>query len=342
MSLLERLYAPPEIGAPGKRKARAQRRDLMLAGVFVLVMAAVALGALALLIPGLFGDAYRLDAYFAEATGLDAGIQVMQEGFVIGIVERVEPVFPGRDEAAGRCPSPAAAGTRRSAVLPCFRATLRIRDNWPVPEDSVAQISSIGLLQEYALKIQPGGASRLLLNRQAVVTSGPEIELTQQLSDLTITLQLLAQEKIEPTLEGIQESFARFDVVMEILQRLGTDLEQTVDQVSAIFDGRSEEVKRAVEEVERTAEEVQRAVKSYGDLANDIRGLVRDNKPSVERSLDDTQYLLQELAAALTPILTNIEDATRDLSALARDLRNNPAATILQGHKVEDETPWFE
>jgi phospholipid/cholesterol/gamma-HCH transport system substrate-binding protein len=56
--------------------------------------------------------------------------------------------------------------------------------------------------------------------------------------------------------------------------------------------------------------------------------------------VDETQYLLQELAAALTPILTNIEDATRDLSALARDLRTNPAV-ILKGREVENETPWF-
>jgi phospholipid/cholesterol/gamma-HCH transport system substrate-binding protein len=49
---------------------------------------------------------------------------------------------------------------------------------------------------------------------------------------------------------------------------------------------------------------------------------------------------MQELAATLTLILTNIEDATRDLSALARDLRNNPAV-IIRGREQEEETPWF-
>ena len=101
MSRLERLYSPPEIGAPGKRDGRGRRRDLFFAGFFVLAMGAVAIGALAFVTPGLFGGAYRLTAYFLEAKGLDAGIHVIEDGYAIGIVERVTPVFPGRDPDAG-------------------------------------------------------------------------------------------------------------------------------------------------------------------------------------------------------------------------------------------------
>ena len=36
---LDRLYAPPEIGAPGKRRALDERRQIFLAGIFVLAMA---------------------------------------------------------------------------------------------------------------------------------------------------------------------------------------------------------------------------------------------------------------------------------------------------------------
>ena len=59
---LDRLYAPPEIGAPGKRRALAERRQLLLAGVFVLVMALVVVAAFALILPGLLGQTYRLEA----------------------------------------------------------------------------------------------------------------------------------------------------------------------------------------------------------------------------------------------------------------------------------------
>jgi phospholipid/cholesterol/gamma-HCH transport system substrate-binding protein len=114
MNRLERLYSPPEIGAPGKRAAVGVRRDLFLAGLFVLTMVAVVAGTLALLMPGLFGDSLRLYAYFPEAAGLDSGIQISQAGYDIGVVEAVEPVFP--EAGLDPCPDPNPIPTPGAAV----------------------------------------------------------------------------------------------------------------------------------------------------------------------------------------------------------------------------------
>jgi phospholipid/cholesterol/gamma-HCH transport system substrate-binding protein len=360
---LERLYSPPEIGAPGKRAAGSRRRDLLLAGGFVLAMAAVALGTLALLVPGLLGGVYRLHAYFADASGLHTGTQVLQEGYVVGMLEALEPVFPGREGAeADLCPPREAKGASRSARLPCFRATLRILDGWPIPRDSLVQLGSAGLLQGQAIKIRPGASDTPLTDGERIASVGREDDLVTQLGALTESLQTLVNETIAPALASIQQQIKaiedllgtggdsaenrdRLAGVFENLQQLSRDITQAVDpdQLRAIMTA-VESVSGNLAELsgtlgERTGE-VERTVRNYGDLAVDIRGLVNDNKPSIERSLDDTQYLLQELAASLTPILTNIEDATRDLSALARDLRTNPAV-IIRGHEVEDQTPWF-
>ena len=104
-------------------------RDLFLAGLFVLAMLAVAAAVLTLLAPGFLGG-YTLRAYFEDADGLERGIDVMQEGFVIGRVRSVDPVFSD-DGDRGDCPEPSAP---RAAELPCFRATLAIQPRWPVPE----------------------------------------------------------------------------------------------------------------------------------------------------------------------------------------------------------------
>ena len=66
-----------------------------------------------------------------------------------------------------------------------------------------------------------------------------------------------------------------------------------------------------------------------------------DNKPALQRTLDDTQNLLQEINTALTPILVNFEDLSRNLSAFSRDLRQDPAVMI-KGRKVEEQAPWFK
>ena len=181
---LDRLYAPPEIGAPGKRRALAERRQLLLAGGFVLAMALVVVAAFALILPGLLGQAYRLEAYFPDAEGLDPGMQLIQEGYVIGLVERVKPVFPG-DPAHGRhCPLPAAEAPPRSPILPCFRATLRIRDQWPIPQDSEVRLTTLGLLKGNALRIAVGQSAELLAPGAVIAALAPEPDLTQQLAVL--------------------------------------------------------------------------------------------------------------------------------------------------------------
>ena len=363
MSRLERLYSPPEIGAPGKRTADRHRRDLMLAGLFVLAMAAVTLGVLTVLIPGLLGGSYRLNAYFADASGLSTGTQVIQGGYVIGIVESMRPVFANRDGGeAARCPPPEEGAVERPRRMPCFRATLRIRQDWPIPEDSLAQPGSAGLLQGDAIKIQPGTADELLADGGVIASTRRETNLMTQLAALTDSLQSMVDETIAPALASIQQQIKtiedllgtggdnagnreRLAGVFENLQQLSAEITRAVnpEQLKAIMtavEQLSENLAQVSSGLEGQTADVQRTVRNYGDLAVDIRGLVSDNRPAIERSLDDAQYLMQELAATLAPILTNIEDATRDLSALARDLRNNPAV-IIRGREQEEQTPWF-
>jgi len=364
VSGLARLYSPPEIGAPGKRSARARRRDLMLSALFVSGMGALALAAFAFLIPGLLGHAYRLTAFFADATGLYAGSQVTQDGFAIGIVERVAPAFPGRDPDARHCPPAADLGAPpRAPGLPCFRAVLRIRDDWPIPGDSAVVLGAAGLLQGKTVKIRPGGAGRLLRDGDRIPSAGHEADLVAQLEALTASLSELVDQTIAPALANIRdqvqtirdllgtggEEAANRDRLAGIfgnLKQLSADMEAAVDpgQIRAILDA-VEELAANLTAVSATltdrSADVRRTVRTYGELATEIRGLVAESRPQVQGSLDDTQYLLQTLAASLVPILGNIEEATRNLSALSRDLRANPGV-IIRGRKVEDRTPWLE
>ncbi|EXJ17178.1 MlaD family protein [Imhoffiella purpurea] len=360
---LDRLYSPPEIGGPGKRRARAQRRDLLLAGGFVLAMAAFAVGAFYLLLPTLFGRAYHLDAYFLDAAGLDAGIQVVQEGYVIGMVERVRPLFPNRDAEAVHCPQPAEGSPRRHPSLPCFRARLRIRDDWPVPRDSQVQLGAAGMLQGDVIKITPGEESDLFEDGAIIAAAGREVDLAGRLGDLTQTIEILVEETIAPTLASVRDQIKTIETLIGTgedqsgnqerlagaftnLQLLSERLKQSVDPeaIAAILQSvrvMSDNLAGMTSELSSSTDEIQGAVTNYGELATEIRGLVRENRPALQESLDDTQYLLQEISAALTPILSNIEEATRNLSALSRELRQDPK-TLLKSREREDRTPWFE
>jgi len=363
---LDRLYAPPEIGAPGQRQAQREHRHLLLAGVFVLAMAALVLASFALILPGVFGQAYRLEAYFLDAEGLDPGMQIVQEGYVIGLVERVTPVFPGDPAHERHCPSPAPGARPRSPRLPCFRVLLRIQDQWPVPADSEVQLATLGLLKGSALRIHPGPSAELLTPGAQIAARAPEADLTAQLAGLTETVRLVVEESIAPTLASIRDQVKTIQGLVGLGDGEGEGLGQNREQLAGAFANLrrlSENLVAAVDaeaiaailasvremsaglakitaDMTASTREVQRAVNDYGDLAVDIRGLVNDNRPALERSLDDTQFLLQSLAAALTPILTNIEDATRNLAAFSTEIRNEPTL-ILRQREREEQAPWF-
>jgi len=379
MSRLERLYSPPEIGAPGRRKASARQRDLLLAGLFVLAMAALFIAAMALVSPGLFGGAYRLRAYFSDADGLDRGVPVMQFGYRIGVVESVVPVFPDRDADAERCPPRAVAGGADAGAdpstveaappdHPCFRVTLRVREQWPLASDSVAQLGAAGLLQGNAVRIRPGRAAALLAPGAEIAVRPREADLLAQLGRLTDTLQALVEETIAPALENIEQMVASIGAllgttdddgglltgegrdhltgVFESLNRLSADIEGLVDpeQIGSILTA-VEEMTQNLALVSATftdrSAEVQGAVQDFGALASDIRRVVQTTGPGLQDSIDDTRFLLQELAAALVPILTNIEDASRNLAGLSRELRDSPVST-LRGRERPDQSPWFD
>ncbi|HSO79285.1 MAG TPA: MlaD family protein [Chromatiaceae bacterium] len=364
---LDRLYAPPEIGAPGKRRALAERRQLLLAGVFVLAMALVVVAAFALILPGLLGQTYRLEAYFPDAEGLDPGMQLVQEGYVIGLVERVKPVFPGDPDHGLHCPPPAAGAPPRSTTLPCFRATLRIRDQWPIPRDSQVRLTTLGLLKGNALRIAVGPSAELLAPGAVIAALAPEPDLTQQLAVLTETVRLVVEESIAPTLASIRDQVKTIELLVgggedpgqglagnreqlagafENLRLLSDNLVKVVDPqaIGAILgsvETMSADLARITAEMAASTKDVQRTVNNYDGLATDIRGLVNENRPALERSLDDTQFLLQSLAAALTPILTNIEDASRNLAAFSQELRSHPTQ-LLRPRETEEQAPWFK
>ncbi|MEA3640217.1 MAG: MlaD family protein [Lamprobacter sp.] len=364
MSRLNRLYSPPELGAPGKRQAHDRHRDLTLAGLFVLLMAGVVVALLLLLAPGLFGG-YNLRAYFLDADGLDSGIEVMQEGFTIGRVRALEPVFQ-HDPDRGECPRPSAA-RKRAPELPCFRVMLNIQQAWPVPADSVAQLASAGLLRGNIIRIVPGISAATLSPDSAIPTIERAPDLSMQLTAALAQAQQTLDESIRPALMRLQERLqgvlAMFGeqldngevgadlgqglgAVLDNLVQLSADIEQSVDpqQIQAILGAvqrLSDNLATLSATLPARTDDIQDAVARYGTLADELRGLVESSRPSVEGSLDDVHYILQALSAALTPILANIEHASRHLSALARELREEPAS-LLRGRKQEDQAPWFE
>jgi phospholipid/cholesterol/gamma-HCH transport system substrate-binding protein len=360
---LERLYQPPEIGAPGIRRGRRQRRDLVLAGLFVLAMAAVVVGVVLLNVPALFGG-YPLRAYFPEATGLDRGINVVQEGFVVGHVGGVEPVFAADPDRA-LCPD---TDEPRSAELPCFRASLRLQGNWPVPTDSRAQLVPAGFLGGNQIRILPGLADDVLAAGAAIATLPRQPDLATQAAQALTQLQQAVDGTIRPALVQLQERIqgligalgegedgapgtgaAVGEGVAEVfgnLRKLSADIEQSVnperiESILASVDALTANLAEVSAGLDTRSDDVGAAIRRYTDLGADLQRVVNQAEPPITDTLNDVQYLLQEISASLAPIIANIETASRNLAALTGDLREDPKSLLFE-QKQKAPSPWLE
>jgi phospholipid/cholesterol/gamma-HCH transport system substrate-binding protein len=371
MTEMERLYTPPQIGAPGRAAARERRRQLRRTGLFVVLMALV-LVALVVLLHYRNLEAIQLDTHLPFTDGLRPGAAVEQAGYTIGTVTAITPLFPDPLELE---PSPclAAAGDDPLPLgAPCFRVRLRIKDKWPIPRDSVAVIES-KLLQGAVVVIEPGSRPDLLVDGETIVGRSEKEDLTggakqllAKLTELLDHVRGIMDDAVRPMLVSVREQVAALqglvvkdqtgdsgaalqDVaeLLKNLKRLTGDLASQADEERNTDVGKlvratrvaAENVESITGAINSRTREIREAVEQFSRLGNQLNKLVKKSGPDVERSLTDTQYIIQETATALTPILNNIDETTRNLLELSRKLRDNPVGALLGGHNTRDNAP---
>jgi phospholipid/cholesterol/gamma-HCH transport system substrate-binding protein len=335
MSGIERFYSPPEIGAPGRREGFRRRRDLLFAGLFSLAMLVALLVSVVLLF-GLTGEKISLTTECPASGGVQPGTPVMQADYLIGKVISVEPKMFGEKKG------------------PPFKLSLQIDRQWRVSAQDKFVIGPAGLLQGNVVNLvsspEPGtGAADLASAHNGMLKCEVESGLIEKVDPIiaSIKRQIEALEGFLVTKDtdsaDSQQSIAG---ILENLRDISDNLKLQMaainpQEVGAIV-GSARATARNVEQITATltrrSAEIDNAVADFGQLADRLNRLVEKNDPKIERSLSDTQYMLQELATAMTPILNNLDETSQNLKELSLDLRNNPAAA-LWGRDVQDNTP---
>jgi phospholipid/cholesterol/gamma-HCH transport system substrate-binding protein len=102
-------------------------------------------------------DSYRLEARFTSASGLKVGAPVEMAGVVIGEVTRVS-FDPERFEAV---------------------VELTVPEDVMVPEDTIASVSSTGLIGGKYLKLSPGASDLALEPGGVIYDTEPSVNLEE-------------------------------------------------------------------------------------------------------------------------------------------------------------------
>ena len=334
MSNAERFFSPPEIGAPGREIGRRQRRDLVVAGVFVILMLVMLVLGL-MMISGSFGRTYKIYTHCSTSGGIEAGTEVQQAGYAVGKVLAVAPQFEG--------------------VKPSFKIELGIDRNWIIPDTGKVVIGSDGILAGNVIKLVPGR-----IEKAEALRPGSELNCEKE-ADIVARVTAIMDQTVAPILESVRKQIEALEALMVtgeggagsqqtiagILENLRDISQDLKAQTHAIQPGHvaaivssarsaASNVERITHTLTQRTQEIDKSVRDFGALAERLNAMVEKNDPKIERSLSDTQFMLQELANAMTPILNNLDQTTRNLKELSMNLRDNPS-TILWGPKGSND-----
>ena len=320
---------------------RDSRTNYALVGGFVLAM----LVALVLSIAFISGRTGSTDDYFAtydNVAGLKYGTKVLYEGFAIGQVAEIEPKQDG-----GRM---------------TFSVRLAVRDDWRIPDDSVARIAASGLLSALAIDIK-GGASPVSLKPGSKIRSQQGGNLFAAMTDIASEVTSLSQSGLRPLVESLNRTVASFGPVLEqkapqlfdnLLSlsadladktpRISSNVEQMTAGMTHVF--RPDNTRKIDDAIGSAAQ----AAANLADLTASLKSskekvdgvlsaldkMVAGNSDKVNQSLGDLRYSLQAVSRNIDSITYNLEGTARNMSEFSREIRENPGL-LLGGTKPAQE-----
>lgn len=283
-----------------------------LVGLFVAAMLGLSLYVLDL-ITGTDGPTDPYSVVYQNVTGLTRGAQVTFEGFPVGKVVGIEPVFePGNVH---------------------YRVSLAVRRAWPIPADSVARLASSGFISALSVDISEGDDPERL-QPGATIAGREQANLLAVVDEVAADFRALTQEGIKPALAVVTTQVER--LVSELaglsqheLAPLLSAGRERVQDLNTIFD-QAGAVLASVERVSQGLEamfsadnqaQVGRSLTQVAEASTQLNRLVSDltqTRQGMDKVLREAEHLLADNGPALNASLKGMESATNDLGKVAR------------------------
>ena len=276
-------------------------------GAFVILMAIV-LGAVLYHLSGRQGRTDEYFSYYGNVAGLRFGTPVFFEGYPVGQVRKVTP------EAQPD-------GMR-------YKVTLAIRQDWPVPKDSIAAVSSTGLLSDVSISILEG-RSREMLKPGSEIRSqdGADLftafnELAVEVKALTAGLRPLVQQLNDTLGTGAGPIVADLRTLLEKLNRSADSLNQVLGPENRT------EIAQTLKNLNETTTDLKQTRAQMDKLLSEANGMLADSRPEVRAAAADLRASLQAVSTRIDTIMEQMESTSRNMQEFSREIRSNPGRLL--------------
>jgi len=292
---------------------REDKKIYVIVGMFVIAMIAV----LILWIAILSGRTGPTDDYYIvydNVMGLETGVEILYEGFPVGLIEKITP-----EERNGR----------RS-----YRLDVSVKRDWPIPDDSKAEITAPGLLSAVVIDIQAGESESLLPPDSEI----PGIEATDVFA-VVDELSSFIDESLTPLLASISDGTPE---IISNLETFTTDMNDTLGRVNELLKPINvKRVAQILENLESTsadfasvASDLNTVRAQIEELLTQANTLLDRNEGQVGQAMADLNHSLEAVARHIDGITANIETTTQNMNEFSRQIRENPGV-IIRGRETD-------
>ncbi len=318
------------------------RINYVVVGGFVSVMIVIFVFIISIL-AGSTGSTDKYYTVYNNVGGLKFGTQVLYEGYQIGQVDSIEPMFD--DDKVQ------------------FRINIEVDEGWVIPNDSVARATVSGLLSAMTIDIA-GGASTEPLEPGSLIPGVAPSKFFAALSEIGAEFGDLSQNSIKPLIENLnsyvtQIGDAAVDNAGPMLANLKTiseDLNRQVPEISASFTRTAKMIETDVLS-EQNRGNLSSVLTNFETASADMAGLARelnetrvlihesveqinkvvsDNATGVGDAVQDLRYTLATISRTIDDITGNLEATSRNFAEFSRSIRQNPGL-LLGGSPQQDE-----
>jgi phospholipid/cholesterol/gamma-HCH transport system substrate-binding protein len=309
-------------------------------GLFVSAMV-VALIVSLTLIAGRSGprDGYRV--LFDNVTDIKYGTVVRYEGFPIGTVDEIDPIYKD--------------GKYR------FGVKISVRQGWRFPADSKAAIKASSFLAAKTIDIG-AGKSPDVIPVGGDIQGGGAGDMFALMAGLAGRVGALLDTGVSPLIDQLKTSIKQLtDTANNQIGGVGTGVRSLVTdatgrlddisvQVKGLTDGLSDNIRqlrkvlsdgnvKAVDQIltnldtasrsaDQTLAQLNALSIEVNGVAQSIHSMVDRNAKNVDKSTADLEYTLRSISQNIDAITNNLSGTTRNMDEFSRLIRQNPGLLL--------------
>jgi len=316
-------------------------------GSFVLIVAA----SFFVFLYQITGSSGPTDKYYVtynNVAGIKFGTPVSFEGYQIGQVEEIIPI--------------------RQDGKTNYRLALSIKEDWPVPQDSVAKIIASGLLAAVTIDIEEG-VSDILLEPESEIESREATNLFAAVNEVAEDIRSISKDGIKPLLDNLNNKINSIsyeftdltkNTVRPMVEKISiqidkSDIVNKVDKLINNLNQTSEILKKMINN--RNQENLASFLDSMSDISantdelvgnldetrktmdivlENVGDMVETNSNKLDSSLTDLQKTLSVISTHIDAITHHLEGSSRNMHEFTRQIKENPGLLIRGSAQTEE------